>query len=214
MKKLLIPSFAALFLLAACQTQPLPAVQTPPASPEPQPQVTQEAQPAQETPAPVPSAERVMKPTGNFHFEEKISDYVGTLYLQGSVEIVEMSEGFCEENCKKFKYAYLNYDSGFDAGNKDLQKFMGLNDGNSFAGGNSIGLGCVEDGSIRRKAFENGEMKEFTIAGTEAGTILGSSESKPVVLKLNRPAAVPGMGAPDCYTHFSGIELVQFADNV
>lgn len=214
MKKILIPSLAALVTLAACQAQPAQVVQTPPASKEPQPQVTQETRTTQETPAPAPSPERVMKPTGNFHFDEKISDYVGTLYLQGTINVVEMSEGFCEENCKKFKYAYLNYDSEFDAENEALKKFMGTNEGNSFAGGNSIGLGCVEDGGIRRKAFENGEIKEFTIGQPDATTILNASESKPVVIKLNRPDTVPGMGAPDCYTHFTGIELIQFADNV
>ena len=217
MKKLMIPSFAVLLLLAACQAQTLPVAQTPPAALEPQqpqPQVTHQTQPLHETPAPAPSVARVIQPTGNFHYDETVSDYIGTLYLQGSVKIVEMSEGFCEENCKKFKYAFLNYDSGFDAENADLKKFMGMNEGNSFAGGNDIGLGCVENQTIRRMAFEADQIKEFTIGQTEAGTILGSSESKPVVLKLNRPAAVPGMGAPDCYTHFTGIELVQFADNV
>ncbi len=232
MKKILFPSLAALLLFAACQGQPGTNLQTPPASPEPVTQGTtkmsltinepQAPTPTQETTTSLtingtqeaPSAGRMMKPTGDFHYDDAKSDYLGTLYLQGTVKVVEMSEGFCEENCKKFNYAFLNFDNEYDAGNADLGKFMEMNSGNSFAGGNAIGLGCVEEHGIRRMAFEKGEMKEFTIGQTDSESILGATGETKVLLKLARPDTVPGMGAPDCYTHFTGIELVKFADNV
>lgn len=232
MKKLLIPSVASILLFAACQTQPGTNVPTPSASQEPVTQGTTKmsltinepsaAPSTQEATTSLtingtqegPSAGRVMKPAGDFHYDETASDYVGTLYLQGTAKVVEMSEGFCEENCKKFKYAFFNYDSEYDAGNADLKKFMEMNQGNSFAGGNAIGIGCVEESGLRRMAFENGQIKEFTVGQTDSQTILGATRDATVLLKLTRPAAVPGMGAPDCYTHFTGVELVKFADNV
>jgi hypothetical protein len=237
MKKILFPSLAAFLLFAGCQAQPASNVQVP-ASPQPVSQGTtkmsltindpQAPTPTLETTtsltingtqeaasAPVtPSAGRMMKPSGDFHYDDAKSDYLGTLYLQGTVKVVEMSEGFCEENCKKFEYAFLNFDNEYDAGNADLGKFMEMNAGNSFAGGNAIGLGCVEEHGIRRMAFESGDMKEFTIGQTDSESILGATGDTKVLLKLTRPDTVPGMGAPDCYTHFTGIELVKFADNV
>ncbi len=199
MKKLFLLSLAALMVFAACQ----PA-----------------QQPTQQTQTQNTSGQRMQKPVGDFRYDQSIYEWVGTLYLEWSARVVQMDQAFCEENCQKFDYVFFEYTSEYDAQNRDFGKYMEQNEGNSFAGGGAVGIGCAEEHGIRRQslrqklpAIAEPIFAESTINQTDSEKILNSSAEKPVLLKLTRYGNFDG-GAPDCYSHFSEIELITIADNV
>lgn len=196
---------AAVMLLAGCEQAPQPV------QPSPQPP----------TPSEMPDA-RLQQLVGDF--KPGGEDYIGTLYLSGHARQIEMNEFFCggehddRTDCKKYTYVFFDVDSGFDSENEAFKEFMGQNGSNSFAGGNSFSIGCLQpDSTIKRTNIiaqdEGIQNTETTIAFEDSREILIASTDAPVILKVGRKAT-PGTEAPNCYSHFSEIELVEIAPNV
>ncbi|HLG25306.1 MAG TPA: hypothetical protein VI588_00735 [Candidatus Gracilibacteria bacterium] len=220
MKKILVPTFASLLFLAACQQAPQATQtvnnatqETVAVSDESTASLTIDTQ--EEAGTEESSAGRMMKPVGDYHYDASVSDYVGSLYLEGMARIEQIEEGFCEENCQKFDYVFFEFNSDYDAVNKDFQEYLNQQ-GNNFTSSKGISIGCLEEHGIRRVTYKKTEGLdvESTISQTETETIVNSSEEAPVLVKLTITDPSPDTEAPDCFSHFNRIELVKIADNV
>lgn len=134
-------------------------------------------------------------------------EFLGSVTLTGYATVRDRKEAFCESNCKTFKYVLFNITDGANA---DLKKFLGNNEGNSYAGNGIIGLGCVsDDGKTIRS--EVADPKTYTVSRTidaaDSAVILKSNARNLVSITLDRDYAPPGGGAPDCYSHFEYVTV-------
>jgi hypothetical protein len=124
--------------------------------------------------------------------------YYGTLTLNGYIEVLQ------RENVK---YAYFVFDK---VNNTALDAFMDMNDGNSFAGANKIGIGCHQEPQ-KRIFYQNFSDKgniEGTIVGADYDKLMASTSTKKVQLKMYRDIYTSGQGAPECYSHFRGFDVL------
>jgi len=158
-----------------------------------------------ETVANVEVLEYVAKP-GTFAYDSQNYIYHGDFDALGYVTTQTMDEGFCTENCKTYTYASFNI---LETPNASIEKYTEENTGNSFIGNMSIGIGCVAEEIIWRMAGsdESGTQK-YTDSMESSKKLLNSTEKEPVTVNLKRDIFTGGGGAPDCYSHFSKIEVM------
>lgn len=135
--------------------------------------------------------------TTPFTFTEK-DDYYGTLTLNGYVEVMQRGN---------VRYAFFVFDK---VNNTALDAFMDLNDSNSFAGANKIGIGCHQEPQKRifYQNFSDAGNIEGTIVGADYDKLMASSATKKVQLKMYRDIYTSGQGAPECYSHFRGFDVL------
>lgn len=140
--------------------------------------------------------------------EQPNGEFLGSITLTGYATVREQSESFCESNCKTFKYVFFNITDGATA---DLRKFLGNNEGNSYAGNGMIGIGCVSDDGKTIES-EVADPQTYTVSreinAEDSSVILKSNARNLVTITLNRDYAPPGGGAPDCYSHFEYVTVV------
>lgn len=152
-------------------------------------------------------------PEGSFAFNE-YGNFFGEVYVRGYLKQEQVPEAFCEEPCA------VTYDGLFlqvtDSGNEEFTTFLKKNQGNAYASGaegeliGQIMIGCLEEGDIvySNDSDEHG-MAQQRITGQEASDFLAHQDpSRQMVVKLTRLPLSGGRGAPACYSHFYGIELV------
>lgn len=131
--------------------------------------------------------------------------FSGDLTVKGYSEIVEVDEPFCVEDCQTFDYVIFHVQ---ETGNAALKDFMGQNEGNAYAGGNQIGLGCLEEDQIHYQNHSDGAgMTDNRISAEDTRTILNAEEGLSVTLRLTKQPLSGGTEAPACYSHFSEIEV-------
>lgn len=131
--------------------------------------------------------------------------FAGELTVRGYAETETVDEPFCTENCQRFEYVMFHV---LATGNSGLADFLGLNEGNAYAGGAMVGLGCEEDDVIRyANHSDDRQMQEFTIDAATSEAVLESTEEEPVTLTLTKLPLTGGTEAPACYSHFTTIEL-------
>lgn len=125
-------------------------------------------------------------------------DYYGTLTLNGYIEVLTRED---------VKYAYFVFDK---VNNTALDAFMDLNDGNSFAGANKIGIGCHQESQKRifYQNFSDAGNIEGSITGADYDKLMASKSSSKVQLKMYRDIYTSGQGAPSCYSHFRGFDVL------
>lgn len=180
--------FALLLLLTACVRSPAPLVPPRPIEPGPA------------------TEEPTVEEEGTFEFTSE-EDYHGTLILTGYLDVKTREcppDGMCE---KTVEYANFIFSETND---DDIYDFLGVNEGNSFAGSSSVGIGCYEEDQNRiySENFGDAGNVENIISGEDLTKLLASSESNPVKLKITRPVYTSGRGAPDCYSHFRDFEVL------
>ncbi len=154
-----------------------------------------------------PSDETSALPLSDFHFDEEIGDYYGTLYVRGFADVQGRPEAFCEgDDCPNFDYVSFvltEYES------EAFDDYAAASVGNAFVNANRIGLGCVESGliSYTNSSDELG-YKDVILSEQDSAAILDATEENPVTLKLTRLPLTLGAGAPTCYSHFTEVEVV------
>ncbi len=127
--------------------------------------------------------------------------------LKGYATVTEQPEGFCTENCLMFRYVSFNFTEN---NSQELKEFMGLSEGNTFISQQKIGLGCLAEGRIWRwNDSDKFGMKQYTLDNPSSTKLLTSSPENPVTIEITKDSLSAGRGAPDCYSHFTGIELIQ-----
>jgi len=147
----------------------------------------------------------VAKP-GTFAYDSEKYIYHGDFDALGYVTTQTMSEGFCTENCKTYTYAFFNI---LETPNESVAKYTEENTGNAFVGNMSIGIGCVTDEIVWRMSGSDElgiEKQTNSLASSEK--LLNSTEKEPITVNLKREIFTAGAGAPDCYAHFSKVEVV------
>lgn len=105
------------------------------------------------------------------------------------------------------EYAYFVYDN---ISNAALSQFMEQNQGNSFAEGNKVGIGCKQEDQ-KRIFYENfGDSGEIQgqITGSDYDRLLESDKDSKVQMRMVRPIYTSGRGAPDCYSHFRNFDVL------
>lgn len=145
-------------------------------------------------------------PRGNFGADSEGS-FSGDLTLRGYVDITRVQEPFCVEDCETFSYATFKI---LEASNEELADFLLMNEGNAYAAGDAIGLGCVDDGIIHYSNHSDAQqMKEYVLPPEVSAAILASTENEPVMLHLKKLPLSGGTEAPACYSHFTTMSVVQ-----
>lgn len=144
-------------------------------------------------------------PAGSFSAAGE-DGFSGDLTVKGYSEVVEVDEPFCVEDCRTFDYVVFHVQ---ETGNAALKDFMSQNEGNAYAGGNQIGLGCLEEGQIHYQNHSDaGGMTDNRISAEDTQTILNAEEGLSVTLHLTKQPLSGGTEAPACYSHFSQIEVI------
>lgn len=182
--------FALLLLLTACAG---PDPIEPPRPIEPGPAIEEPAEPAVEE-------------EGTFEYTTE-EDYHGTLILTGYLDIQTREcpvGGMCENTVEYANFIFT------ETNDEDIYDFLGVNEGNSFAGGNRVGVGCYQEDQNRifSENFGDESNVENIISGDDLSKLLASSEENQVKLKLTRPTYTTGRGAPDCYSHFRDFDVL------
>ncbi|MEK9159474.1 MAG: hypothetical protein AAB383_01965 [Patescibacteria group bacterium] len=145
--------------------------------------------------------------TDNFHYDEDNYAYYGKLVVNGYLTFEERPEAFCEENCPIYTYTFFNV---LNTDNEFLDDYIEEQRGNSFVGETSIGLGCIEEDILWRMNDSNEfGMQKYTNSLEESETILNSSSENPITVELERYLYTGGRGAPDCYSHFAQVKVVE-----
>lgn len=127
--------------------------------------------------------------------------------MRGYAETQTVDEPFCVEDCKKFEYVMFTV---LETGNEHLADFLGVNEGNAYAGAARIGLGCEDDDIIHfANHSDSRQMREATLDAATSKVILNSSDDEPVTLHLSKLPLSGGTDAPACYSHFSDIAIYQ-----
>jgi hypothetical protein len=145
--------------------------------------------------------------TDDFKYDEENYDYYGKLIVNGYATLQERPEAFCEENCPVYTYVFFNI---LDTENKFLDAYIKGQKGNSFVGETSIGLGCVADNILWRMNDSNEfGMQKYTNSLKTSEVVLNSSTEKPITIELERYLYSGGRGAPDCYSHFAQVKIVE-----
>ena len=134
-------------------------------------------------------------------------EFFGTLTLTGYLDIKRWicNEGdMCTETVDYASFVFE--DSSSDL----IYDFLGDSKGNSFVGNNSVGIGCYEKDKdiIHSMNLGNSGRVENIISGEDLNKLLDSNKNNLVKLKLTKPAPAPGMGAPECYSHFRLFEVL------
>lgn len=133
--------------------------------------------------------------------------YVGNLKLAGYVVVnkrVCNPGDMCGETVDYVTFVFNN------PGNADLNEFLGENAGNSFAGKQGIGLGCLEQNNQRvfYENFADSGAVQGEIKGPDFSKLMASNGSSPVILSMSRELYTTGSGAPDCYSHFRNFDVL------
>ncbi|OGH68767.1 MAG: hypothetical protein A2754_00155 [Candidatus Magasanikbacteria bacterium RIFCSPHIGHO2_01_FULL_47_8] len=121
--------------------------------------------------------------------------------------ITEVPEAWCEENCKTYSYVLFKI---VKANNNALFAFLGVNEGNSFVGKESVGLGCTENNVITY--FNHSDqfgMQEYRLSLELSKKILEANQEKPITIQLERLLFTGGSGAPTCYSHFTRVSSAE-----
>lgn len=141
-----------------------------------------------------------------FKYDAKNQGYYGKLVVNGYATQQETPEAFCEENCPIFTYVFFNV---LSTNNKFFDDYISEQTGNSFVGERSIGLGCFENNTLWRwNHSDQFGMKKYTNTMQISTEILNSSKTNPVTLELERYLFTGGSGAPDCYSHFAVVKIL------
>jgi len=139
--------------------------------------------------------------------------YLGAVTLTGYVtkqSVTESDEFYgCGSDCKTYDYVFFNVTDGMTP---DLQSFLGGNEGNSYAGGNKIGIGCVSDDG-KTIVSEVADAATYTsprrIGEQDSAVLLRSNPRNLVTITLNRDYEPAGGGAPQCYSHFEYVMVTE-----
>lgn len=136
-------------------------------------------------------------------FAKKDNKFEGEVFVKGYANVKTKDESFCEKDCKKYDYVYLMIT---ESNNDAFTEFLEENSGNSFAGPQGVGLGCVQEGKIlyTNESVQTG-VKDYELDESLSQSILNSTQDHPIILKLSRMEAA-GMGAPECYSHFMTVD--------
>jgi hypothetical protein len=145
--------------------------------------------------------------TDDFKYDADNSDYYGNLIANGYLTLKERPEAFCVENCPMYTYAFFNV---LNTDNEFFDDYIEGQKGNSFVGDMSIGLGCVENAILWRwNDSDEFGMKKYTNSTETSEAILNSSAENPIKIELERYLFTKGSGAPDCYSHFAQVNIVE-----
>lgn len=124
--------------------------------------------------------------------------FYGSLTLTGHIETLKRED---------VTYAYFVFDA---VNNTALDAFMDVNDGNSFAGGNKIGIGCHQETQKRifYENFSDSGNIQGAITGGDYDKLMASNKDNKVQMKMYRDIYTSGQGAPTCYSHFRGFDVL------
>jgi hypothetical protein len=146
----------------------------------------------------------------DFEYDEGNQDYYGNLIVNGYMTLSEMPEAFCEEDCLIYTYAFFNV---LETDNEFFADYIESQTGNAFVGEASIGLGCVENDILWRiNDSDEFGMQEYTTSQEMSEAILSSDKENPVTIEIERYLLTLGSGAPDCYSPFAKVGLVESGD--
>lgn len=112
----------------------------------------------------------------------------------------------CITGCPTHQYVFFRPQGDLDPA---LKTFFASNQDNSFVGDAAIGIGCKENGTLKAVNFSAtiGE-RNFTVTGGDAQKLFASTAASPVSIRLHKEPSAAGRDAPDCYTHFTAIEVL------
>ena len=155
--------------------------------------------------AETPETPETTEPTNTFSQHPNIG-YYGELIITGYATIRDVTEAYGEKLDPP--YTYVSFEIT-ETENSAVYDFLAQNKGNSFLGDSSIGLGCLENGTIEyfNESSDFG-YQERTIPANLTTKILNSTEDSPIILQLTRHQPTAGSQAPSCYSHFAEIEEI------
>lgn len=143
-------------------------------------------------------------PEGTFQLNDKLAPS-GTAYVRGYAVTQDMREPFCERDCQTYKYVFLVVT---DTSNEAFKRFLRDNAGNTYAGPEKIGLGCIKDETLTYwNDTDSHGRQEYRVDPAVSRSILQSSQDAPVTLALTKEPFRGGAGAPACYAHFTRVEI-------
>ena len=144
---------------------------------------------------------------GDFKYDSELGAYYGNVVVNGYVTLSERPEAFCEENCPIYTYVFFNI---LDTDNQFIDDYITGQKGNSFVGEMSIGLGCVDNNILWRWNDSNEfGMQKYTNSSKTSQAVLNSNKESPISINLERYLYTSGRGAPDCYSHFANVSLIE-----
>ncbi len=139
-------------------------------------------------------------------YEDTFDGTTGKFTATGYVTTKQVEQAWCETDCDVYTYAFFNITS---TTNQAISKFFSENQGNSYVGNNSIGIGCVENGKLEWINDSDAyPMKEYTLTVADTETLLESDSGNLVKVEFEKYKFTGGSGAPTCYSHFGGIKVV------
>ena len=145
---------------------------------------------------------------GTFAYDEANYTYHGEFEALGYVVTKEIEEGFCAENCKTFNYAFFNI---LETKNQPIADYIAESAGNSFVGDMSVAIGCFTDNNLLWRMNHSDElgMQKYQNSDSSSETLLNSSPTNLIKVKLERALFTGGSGAPDCYSHFGKVNIIE-----
>ncbi len=130
----------------------------------------------------------------------------GSLQAEGYATVAKRSEAFCEHNCKQHDYVFFTITK---AENTSIFSYLKNNSDGSFTQDNAIGIGCIENDQISySNSSDSKGFQNLIISSKDTATILSATADKPVALELEKLKYTSGVGAPDCYSHFTTIQVL------
>ena len=132
-----------------------------------------------------------------------ISTESGSVDVLGYISI-EKIENF--DNEETSDYVFFNV---VDTKSNDFKTFLEGLSGNTYAGKDKIGLGCINNGKIYYFNSSDGkELESYEIGETSSKKILDSTEGNLIKLRLTRLEYNGGTSAPICYSHITNVEVI------
>ncbi|MFA6992400.1 MAG: hypothetical protein WC269_03940 [Candidatus Gracilibacteria bacterium] len=150
---------------------------------------------------------KAIDPTSvSFKMDPQFGIYYGTLTLTGYLNIETRICKELDPCIETVDYASLIV---MDADNEDINQFLVNYDGNYYAGGNKVGLGCYQKDQNRIFSVNIGNNRlETSISGEQLTKLLSSTETNPVSLKLTSPVRLDERGGSECYSYFRNFEVL------
>lgn len=135
-------------------------------------------------------------------FKKSTGGFDGSLTLTGYLEIKSVQDF----DGKSSDYAFFIITK---TNNNLIYDYLREEEGNSFVGNNSIGLGCYQKESNRIFSTNYGDIgvAENVISGNEYQKLITSTQTNLIQLDLTKPIFNGGGGAPTCYSHFRDFEI-------
>ena len=145
---------------------------------------------------------------GKFVFDASSSDYP-TNNGYGKVQVTGYPyEEKIESYGDSVNYVFFKV---VNASDNNFMNYLNNLDGNTFARKDAIGLGCLDNDTLKRIVFYgNSEMNTYTLSKADTSEIMNSSKDKPITLNFEKLKLYQGIGEVDlCSSHMTHVSIAK-----